>query len=175
MRRWFGQKVTLKRQLTGLESLPALVRGCRVADLGCAEGLIGAQCRHWGASFVLGVEKHEHLARYARRILSRSVCADLDEYTLPETFDVVLLLGVLNKLREPGEVLARALDRCRQTCVVRLSGHQWPRLVTGHCPEGADLLGIAERCGFALTEVRKGPSDVGRGVQFVGYLTRCAR
>ncbi len=160
-------KATLDGQLVGLSLLPGLVHGKRVLDVGCAEGHIAAKCAEWGASAVYGVDNRPIAVAHAIKAFDIvAVQADVATYAPVLTFDVVLMLGILNKLREPDVVLERMLLACKETAVVRVSGGQWPMLFNRRLDR------VAERCGFELVAIEDGPVDRNRGPQFVGYLTR---
>lgn len=171
-KKWFGGKVTLERQLTGLAFLPLWLPGSKVLDVGCAEGDIGEQCLRWGAAKVHGIDISPTYAKAAALRLSRVTVADIASWPFSSAVDVVLALGVLNKIENPGDVLARMLATCRKVCVLRLSGGQWPMLATGSVPVPVDLWAIAARAGFQASHVCAGPSDPSTGDQVVVYLTR---
>lgn len=165
--------MTIERQLIGLEQLQ--VSGRTVLDVGCAEGLIGEWCLKQGAYLVRGVELRLDYAKQAAKRLNSVVVADADSYEFGEAHDVVLALGVLNKLARPASSLRRMLAACKEVCVLRLSAGQWPVMRTDRAPEGADLAAAALKAGFTTAEVCDGPVDPGTGPQVVVYLTRCAR
>jgi 2-polyprenyl-3-methyl-5-hydroxy-6-metoxy-1,4-benzoquinol methylase len=86
--------------------------GSSVLDIGAADGsvarlLADRGCRVWA------IEADERAARDAATICERVVTGDVERLDLAETlegvrFDVVLLLDVLEHLRDPGNVLKRA-------------------------------------------------------------------
>lgn len=156
-------KASFAEQMKGLEPLEEIVRGRTVLDVGCAEGHIGAQCKAWGAKFVHGVENRPAAVEYAMGQID-AVCANAQDYRPQMEYDVVLLLGILNKLPNPEKVLGRMLRACKQTCVIRLSSGQWPML------REFDLGRVAESHGFRVSRVEEGPVDRERGPQWVGYL-----
>lgn len=175
MGNWFDTdskkgKVTVAQQLTGLNGLPDLVIGATVFDLGCAEGQIAALCKHWGAKAVHGVDNRLDAVDHAVSLGVDAVVADAGTYSPPESHDIVLLLGILHKLKNPARTLERMLRKCNRYCVIRLPADQWPVLCdgrSGHVP--FDLAKSATACGFYVERISMGP----RG-QWVGFLRRLA-
>lgn len=116
---------TLEQQLVGLDELLGSVRGRSVLDVGCAEGLIGMRLRAAGAARVHGVESvAEHIA-VARRLAGGDAAVtfeqvDANDWTPSEQFDVVLLLAILHKLRDPTAAALRFAAAVKEELVVRL-------------------------------------------------------
>jgi tRNA (mo5U34)-methyltransferase len=91
-------------------SLPADMRGMRALDIGCNAGFYSIALANRGAQ-VLGIDVDPHYLRQAewarerfgleRSRLSLAQMQVYDLARLPETFDVVLFLGVLYHLRHP--------------------------------------------------------------------------
>lgn len=168
MGRWFATergpgKVTLAQQLIGLERLPQVIGGRTILDVGCAEGDIGAWCLAAGALSVDGVESRTEAVENALRLGVGAVVADVATFEPQRDYDVILLLGILNKLPAPGVVLARLLARCRERAVLRLPAGQWPRLECSRCT--ADLRPAT--AGFEVEAFESGPKG-----QLVVYLRR---
>lgn len=116
----------LDEQMKGLA--PALIeaRGKTVLDLGTAEGLIAAEFARAGACGVLGIEviaEHVQVAkRHCNGLACEFRCGNLnDPAALPSavSYDIVLLLAILHKLREPAAVLERIAKLARALIVVR--------------------------------------------------------
>ncbi|WP_298462699.1 bifunctional 2-polyprenyl-6-hydroxyphenol methylase/3-demethylubiquinol 3-O-methyltransferase UbiG [uncultured Cellulomonas sp.] len=87
--------------------------GKRVLDLGCATGYL-AQALTERGNRVSGVEFDPRAAEQARPLVERLVVGDLEapatlEELAGETFDVLVFGDVLEHLRDPAEVLTRAL------------------------------------------------------------------
>lgn len=122
---------TLADQLKGLEPLLALhLSGKRILDLGCAEGLLAEALVARGAAHVRGVEVVAAAAKHARSLAAKhdgrmSVLHwDLND-PLPEPlgqWDVVLMLAILHKLRNPFALLEQVACMSPALCVARLPG-----------------------------------------------------
>jgi SAM-dependent methyltransferase len=115
---------TLAEQLKGLGPLLDEVDHKRVLDLGCAEGLILREVMMRGAAEGCGVEFNPEIYEEAVRQLApyaASVyCLDLnDPLALPIEPDVVLLLAILHKLRNPEQLIAAVIAQAPQLIVVR--------------------------------------------------------
>lgn len=148
---------TAEEQLLGLETIAAEFAGARVLDIGCAEGLIGRHCVDaWGAALVHGVTLPAYEIEEARRqcagrpmeffcadLRSPSACQLLEARLLP-SYEVVLLLSVLHKVRAPMRLLEWALRFASRTVVIRLPA---PIIDMERCRPGVHPVGpwMAER------------------------------
>jgi SAM-dependent methyltransferase len=179
---WFD-KAPLAQQLTGLGLMLSMVTDKSVLDVGCAEGLILAECLDRGARTAYGVDirqaaieralENKHIALAARRSCVGLECADVNDWRPHRHYDIVLLLGVLHKLADPSAVLRRMLGCCRNVCVVRLPHDDWPVLRdsrSGDKPH--NLLAVAEDCGFLMARIEAGPKVGDTPPQWTGYLER---
>lgn len=123
---------TIDEQLLGLDPLAGMVSGKTVLDLGCAEGLIGRHLVDAGAAQVDGVNVVDHELAAARRLNSNQPMrfykahlgnhadrAALDTELLPQ-YDVVLLLSVLHKVKNPQAFLEWAVAKAAEAVVIRL-------------------------------------------------------
>lgn len=168
--RWFD-KAPLEQQLIGLEPLWAEVNGRTVLDVGCAEGLIALECKKAGAKLILGVDNRETAVKEARQHFGDSytcdaIVADVSQWEPRASFDVVLMLGVLQKLPNPGEVFVRMLCRCKELAVVRLPDGGWPGLTDSRSGnQRIELDKAAALAGFELERVTQGPHG-----QWAGWL-----
>lgn len=82
----------------------------RVLDIGLADGSVARVLGELGCK-IWGVEIDEQAAAEARRYCEHVVVGDVEQLDLPaalgaDPFDVILLLDVLEHLRDPGRVLA---------------------------------------------------------------------
>ena len=164
----------LEDQLKGLGPLLEEVRGKRVLDLGCAEGLIA---RHLlevgGAQSVHGVELMAHSVEVARHQCSglnaKFEQADLNTavVSVDAGWDIVLMLAVLHKLKEPARI-ARVFASGASLAVVRLPPERAPLIVdrrSGNVP--VDIQTAMARAGMHLEEVTQGHYD-----EWTGYFRR---
>lgn len=177
MTRWFT-KAPLEQQLIGLEPLWPEIGCASVLDVGCAEGLISWRCLKSGARLVHGIDDRQEAIKEAAGWVSGYArahgqvfgfwTADAEVWEPPQSYDVVLMLGILHKLKNPAKALCKYLTVCDEFAVFRLPEGGWPILQdsrSGNQP--FDLERVAHECGFKLTETAAGP----RG-QTVGYLWR---
>lgn len=167
---------TLVQQMMGLEPLLEEVVGKSVIDVGCAEGLISIELAKIGAKSCLGFEVvpgHVVIARdLAAGLPCKFVVADLNTANLQGLphVDIVLMLAVLHKLKDPSRVCAAFASRAESLCVVRLppSGPT----ITDHRSEFVphDIVAVMATCGFGLTDVVEGPF-----AEWTGYFRRITR
>jgi SAM-dependent methyltransferase len=127
---------TLQEQLQGLDVVREACVGKSVLDLGCAEALISADMIACGAYWVDALDCNVNLIRVAKKLHKPMVDAmslglhqvDLNEFEryydrgmLPKaTYDVVLMLSILHKLRAPLDFLEYALSFASDWLAVRL-------------------------------------------------------
>ena len=127
---------TVTEQLTGLGAVCRDAFGKTVLDLGCAEGLIGLHMiNRCGAQMVHGLSIVKTEIAVARELAkgargpAKFFHADLNNFAKIETanpplllpkYDVVLLLSILHKLKNPEDILNRMLKYAAATVVIRL-------------------------------------------------------
>jgi SAM-dependent methyltransferase len=105
---------------------------CRILDLGCGDGELGASVRAQGHE-VFGVDLEEHAN--IRNQLDGFVRADLDDGIPTEAgtgYDIVLAAEILSYVRQPNRLLAEA-RRCLRpggSLIITVGnfGHWYPRL-----------------------------------------------
>lgn len=124
---------TLAEQIIGIADALAEARGKTVLDLGCAEGLISLEFAKAGASRVEGIESLDsHLE------IARAVCAGypitftqaylqdwIVKYPKPPKYDIVLALGIVHKMKVPGDLLAWACKSCSDLLLFRAPAKAW--------------------------------------------------
>lgn len=127
----FGDR-SLEEQMKGLDRALAECKDKTVLDLGCAEGLIGLEFAKAGAKQVLGIELLESHLQIARKACKgwpqmQFVRSHLGEYMLanpqPQQFDIVLALGIIHKLDEPGVLLNWAARSAKTLLCFRAPAH----------------------------------------------------
>jgi len=166
---------SLEQQMTGLEALVAEVPGKTVLDAGCAEGLIALELAAVGAKACIGLEIVGKFVAIGERLAGERelpcefIVANLNQYDLSDKpqVDIVLMLAILHKLRDPSAVCAALAALARDLCVIRLppSGMRILDLRSGMRPHHIDQ--VMTDAGFALESVVAGPYD-----EWLGYFRR---
>lgn len=165
---------TLEQQLQGLGPFMAGVQGKTVLDLGCAEGLVlrhlVAQC---GAKSGTGVEiVPEHVEEARRQCEGLPIgfhCHDLNDTAWVKDFehpDVVLMLAILHKLRNPKALLKVVTRVLRPECIVLRTAGSTPGFVLD-ARSGMihfDVLGYMGVAGYHLERITDGPFKEWTGV-----------
>jgi len=146
--------------LKGLDQLWPKVPGKRVLDLGCAEGLISAQCLIHGAEFVTGAELVKGHVDVARRLVVDDRSAflhcdlnDMNQVTalanVTPKHTIVLMLAILHKLQRP-DLLVREIVLRRR-----------PELIVLRTPESTPGYVRDERSGMRLFDTTAQLWDLG--------------
>jgi len=162
---------SLYQQMTGLAPLLAEVKGSTVLDVGCAEGLIGIELAKHGAKAVLGLELVPGHLEIANKIKGERPCkfleADANDYVPTEHYDIVLMLAILHKLRDPSGSCARIVKAASSLCVIRLppSGPVIEDDRSGKVPH--DIHKVMVDAGFKLEREEMGPF-----LEWMGYYRR---
>lgn len=167
---------TLTQQLKGLEPLFDEVSGSTVLDVGCAEGLISIALAKAGAHSVDAVEllvDNLEVGRSLRGDLPVNFeCANANTHVPRRaSYDIVLLLSILHKLKDPATRAKRYAMASRCLVVVRLPPERAP--IVNEQRSGAvdiDIKAAIESVGFALERVVRGPFD-----EWTGYFRRPGR
>lgn len=166
---------TLDEQMIGLERLFAEVPGKTVIDAGCAEGLITLEVAKAGAASCVGVEIVERFVDIAVRLAAEQglpckfVAANLNDFDVSslDPADIVLMLAIAHKLKDPSRAVGELADLARELCVVRMPP-AGPRIVdprSGNVPHDVTEVMVAK--GFALEAVVAGPLK-----EWTGYYRR---
>ena len=164
---------TLQQQLQGLERLMENVKGKTVLDVGCAEGQITLACLDNGALLGHGIEIIPNHVVEANKYVkywydTKFEVADANDYRPKGQYDIVLLLAILHKLRNPTDAARRYARACKELCIIRLPPATAPTVVderSGNVPHHIDDAMCLE--GFVLKHVCKGPFD-----EWMGYYYR---
>lgn len=154
-------KASLSQQMTGLDALWPMVVGKTVLDVGCAEGLIGLECLKRGARSVDGIEIRPEAAEIARGHGINIIGNNVEDCVPRKTYDVILMLGILNKLKRPRRTFLHFADACDEVCVLRLPAGFYEKLGV-----------MVYLSGLHLTKTCNGPEVAGSAPQWVGYLSR---
>lgn len=167
---------TLEQQLIGLKPLFAEVRGKTVFDVGCAEGLIAIELAKAGASRVTGLEVREFAVRAANMgtrghpaaRLCKFFSGDANTHAPTEQFDIVLMLAVLHKLKDPATSCARLAAAARELVVIRLPPATAPVVVDKRSGNKQfDIDAVMRSAGFVFDQMTMGPFG-----EWVGYYRR---
>jgi 2-polyprenyl-3-methyl-5-hydroxy-6-metoxy-1,4-benzoquinol methylase len=155
---------TLRQQLSGLDPLMAEIQGREVLDVGCAEGLISMECAKRGAASVLGIEivaGHVAVADTLKGDLPVAFeVQDANVYEPVQRYDVVLMLALLHKLRDPSAACARFAAAARALCVIRLGPNGEQSIVDARSQYvRQDIGGVMRGAGFTVERCEAGPFD----------------
>lgn len=187
---WFGQTRTLEQQMTGLDELGGLVEGKTVLDIGCAEGAISLECLKRGARAVYGVELVPEFvteARFQAKLADRAagthvpaafIQGDANTWTpaADERYDVVLLLAVLQKLKDPSAACKRIAKCARDWVIVRLPPGAAPVIVDQRSGlQAHDIQYALREAGFELMAVTDGPVAEAGVPEWTGFFGRTRR
>lgn len=164
---------TLDQQLVGLDRLFAAVPGQTVLDLGCAEGLISLECARRGALAVHGVEiRADHVAAGRKLVGGLPVtldAGDLNTWRPARPYDIVLVLALLHKLKNPSAACAAFCEAARELVVIRTPPKPDPWVIvdsrSGNRPH--DIGRVMRDSGFKLAEQLAGTFG-----EVIGYWER---
>ena len=174
---------TVERQTKGLEVLQARAKGKTVLDLGCAEGLIANWFVQAGAHVADGIDYSTSRIMLGGGIVSNRVLlhtADLNDLsTMPglwRSYDIVLLLAILQKLEHPAVLLDFAIKRCRGCLAIRAPAAVLDDARSGNVP--LDIKAHVERAGFETIQESDGFPDDPRhidpdGDAWLGVFQKC--
>lgn len=118
--RWFRQSMQTRFRLTIEGCEP--VAGCSVLDVGCGPGHYAIELARRGAAYVAGIDFADGMLALARaRSRNEGVgdtcrfeSADFLNWNSNEKFDYVILMGFMDYVREPVEVIMKALSLTRR-------------------------------------------------------------
>lgn len=164
---------TIDQQMNGLEKLLLEVPGKTVIDAGCAEGLISMELAKAGAARCLGLEVIPRFVEVANEFVGDLPCrfevANLNEYDLSavEPADIVIMLAVLHKLRDPSTVCAALARLARDLCVIRLPPYGLVIVDDRSERLPHDIGAVMAHAGFRLESETRGPLE-----EWVGYFRR---
>jgi trans-aconitate methyltransferase len=163
---------TLDDQLKGLQPLLVNCRGKTVLDVGSAEGLISHELARRGAVAVHGLEivpDHVEVANTLRRELPCIFeVADANHYVPARKYDIVIMLAILHKLRDPTDAVRRFAYAARESVVLRLPPVHAPFVIDERSGfQRHDIAGALQDHGFWFVGSHTGHFD-----EWVGYYQR---
>jgi predicted RNA methylase len=163
---------TLEEQIIAVRPALAEAKGRTVLDMGCAEGLIGLEFARAGALAVHGMDAvrgHIDVAEEVGQGQPMTFeCADLNVLGAPRPYDIVLALGVIHKLHEPGVGLKWAADCTRRLLLVRSGrGERDGRIYSKHRRKNScDRDEVLRGAGLVYEKTVQGPEGRGEDVQY---------
>jgi SAM-dependent methyltransferase len=157
----------IRRELVaGLIEKLRPIQGATVLDIGCGSGFTLEHLQDLGASFVQGVEVDASALRSSAQINDNIVVGDFMTVDLVGKFDIVLMLDVLEHLRDDRAALDRAVDMMGEGGALVLTVPAYMVLWSNHDERNRhyrryrrnDLLELAAeckleviRCGYMFT------------------------
>lgn len=159
---------TLEQQLRGLEYVFDESSGKRILDVGCAEGLISMEFATRGEALQVDafeiVEGHVTLGNYllAERGIGNVLLKrdDANTFTPVRSYDIVLMLAVLHKLKEPAATCERIVKHCKDLCVIRMGPDGKDVIVDARSRDVPQYIGaIMAEQGFVVERKELGPFD----------------
>jgi ubiquinone/menaquinone biosynthesis C-methylase UbiE len=164
---------TLEMQMLGLDPLLDECKGATILDIGCAEGLIAMELAKAGAK-VHGIDIVESHIETAKRICGNLSCsfevADAATYE-PEAHDIVLMLAILQKLKDPSHACAKFARAAKDLIVMRLPPANAPIILdrrSNKVPH--DMKTVMEWYGFQQERVTRGSFS-----EWTGFFRRKKR
>lgn len=147
----------LSDQLKGLDWLFANCQGKTVLDVGCAEGLISMELTDAGATAVHGVEIVPQHVQVGKRLQgARPICfevGDANTWQPKRQYDIVVMLALLHKLRNPTAAAHRFAVAAREAVVLRMPPLHAPTIVDPRSGSNPHHIGdVLEKAGFVLTQ-----------------------
>ena len=164
---------TLQQQLMGLDPLFAECKGKTILDVGAAEGLISIELAKAGAASVRAIEivpGHVAVGKKLKGNLPvKLTVGDANTWVPGHSYDIVIALALLHKLRDPSAACGRFAAHCNGLMVLRLPPLHAPTIIderSGNVPH--DIGKVMAACGFVLErEARDGPFE-----EWIGWFRR---
>lgn len=115
---------TLESQMLGLGPVFDACKGKTVLDLGCAEGLLSCEFARRGAVAVHGVEVVAEHVEVGRKLVGdlpvTLEVGDLNTWRPRRSYDIVLALALLHKLRNPAAAARELFFHANDLVVLRM-------------------------------------------------------
>lgn len=158
---------TLDQQMQGLGYLKDFCRGKTILDVGCAEGLISMELvQHHGAKLANGVELVDDRVHAANKrcrdlgIAAQYYIGEAENFVPKDQYDIVLMLAILHKLKNPTAACAAYADHCRELMVIRLPASMGPVIIDPRSNNNPhDIHRVLTNRGFRLLDVTNGAYD----------------
>jgi len=149
------------------------VKNKTVLDVGCAEGLIDFELIKAGAVATHGVEIRPQAVTDALNLRGPLACAfevgDADTWKPVRPYDIVIMLALLHKLKDPSAACARYAECAKEMIVLRLPPRgDNPAVVDGRSGNKKHDIGrVLRQAGFHQHHVTTGYLG-----EWVGYYKR---
>lgn len=173
---WFTTKRrrgdrTLKQQIEGLDRLITSARNRTVLDIGCAEGLISMHLIDHGAIAAHGIEIVAAHVEVANKLRKHRACmfetGDANDWKPKRQYDIVIMLAVLHKLRDPVAACKRYAAAAREQVVIRLPPYGTTIVDERSDNQPFDIAQAMTDEGWTLEEESRGPLN-----EWVGYYVK---
>lgn len=166
---------TLAQQLDGLDELFKIAPGKTILDLGCAEGLIAVELSVSGAAHVHGIDSVErHIINAVHESKrGQSMSFERHDLNLPiksdvPRYDIVLMLGIAHKLRNPTQFAIDYGRLANELVVVRLPPTNSPVILDSRSHNiRHDIKEALATVGLELNNVKRGTYN-----EWIGYFER---
>jgi trans-aconitate methyltransferase len=143
-----------------------------ILDIGCAEGLIAMELARRGARHVHGIEIVPGHLKVAHALRGDLACtfehADANTYLPRAEYDIILMLAILHKLKDPSAACRRIAGYALGGVVIRLPPEHAPRIKDARSGfREHDIAGVMHELDFTLAGTFSGHFD-----EWVGYFLR---
>lgn len=156
-----------------------------VLDIGCGSGRYLAAFAKLGVERMVGIDLSQPMLGLAAQYLTETrnkntdlVCADFDNFSSDEKFDVVIAMGFFDYQPDPVTVLRKMRSFATHSVVVSFPSRHWLRTPLRrmryrikNCPvyfyNQEDVIRIAQESGFVSVETTK---LSGAGMDYVSVL-----
>lgn len=142
------------------------IRGRCFLDVGCGSGRYSTELARRGAKLVTGLDISQKMLMLARRIsaeagvggVCRFVKSDLLNFSDDTKYDVAILIGLLDYIRDPSPVLKKARQMSSEKVIISL-----PRMWTWRAPVRKLRLRLKGSCVYFYSRRRISNLLVGSG------------
>lgn len=162
---------TIEEQMFAVRPALSECKGKTVLDLGCAEGVIANEFYRAGAT-VFGLDSNKRFLEVAERFKADRLdfhYADLNAVNQeePVSFDIVLCLGIIQKLTWPGNGLRWAARSAKELLLLRCGNASKNGIVTGkRSGNSCDSAKIMTEEGFILERTENGTESRNEPVEY---------
>jgi ubiquinone/menaquinone biosynthesis C-methylase UbiE len=167
---------TISDQMKGLGRLLHQLDGKTILDVGCAEGMVSIALGSCGAKLVHGVEIVDDHVRVGRKMAQAEEVdnvvletGDANTWVPPHEYDIVIMLAILHKLKNPSAACERFARAAKELVVLRMPPAPAPMVVDDRSGRVIfDIPKVLRECGFELEH----DSYDGHFGEYVAYWKR---